>query len=204
MKKLVKLTLLIHRYLGFALSLLFVIWFLSGFVMMYVKYPTMRYHERLQRLPAADFSKADLTIAQALDRANVTDTLRSIRLGMLLNRPVYRITTTKGVYQAVFADDGTLFKGADSALAARLGIQFTKAGRIKSAEQCDRPHEKVRLAAARHPQARVVNCFAKKIILEIFVIRIIELILRYTKAEVLTCLTMSRIADQSNERIISR
>ncbi|SDF77145.1 Uncharacterized iron-regulated membrane protein [Dyadobacter soli] len=134
MKKLIKLTLLIHRYLGFALSLLFVIWFLSGFAMMYVKYPTMRYHERLQRLPLPDFSHANLTIAQALDSAGIKDTLRSIRLGMLLNRPIYRITTIKGTYQAIFADDGTLFKGTDSASAARLAIQFTKGGKIKSTE----------------------------------------------------------------------
>lgn len=134
MKKLVKLTLLIHRYLGFTLSLIFVIWFLSGFAMMYVKYPTMRYHERLQRLPVPDFSKADLTIAQALDRAGVKDTLRSIRLGMLLNRPIYRVTTTKGAYQAVFANDGELFKGADAGLAARLAIQFTRCSKIISIE----------------------------------------------------------------------
>jgi uncharacterized iron-regulated membrane protein len=130
-KKLIKLTLLIHRCLGFALSLLFVIWFLSGFAMMYVKYPTMRYHERLQRLPAPDFSKANLTLAQALDSAKVTDTLRSVRLGMLLDRPVYRLASIKGTYQAVFADDGALFKGADSALAARLALRFTEGGSIR-------------------------------------------------------------------------
>ncbi|SEI38284.1 PepSY-associated TM region [Dyadobacter sp. SG02] len=134
MKKLIKLTLLMHRYLGFALSLLFVIWFLSGFAMMYVKYPTMRYHERLQRLPAPGFSKAHLTIAQALDSAGIKDTLRSIRLGMLLNRPIYRVTTIKGTYQAVFADNGEQFNGADTALAARLAMQFTKGEKIKSIE----------------------------------------------------------------------
>lgn len=134
MKKLVKLTLLVHRYLGFALSLLFVVWFLSGFAMMYVKYPTMRYHERLQHLPAPDFSKANLTIAQALDSAGIKDTLRSIRLGMLLDRPVYRLTTTKGTYQAVFADDGALFEGVDSALAAQLAVRFIRGRSIERVE----------------------------------------------------------------------
>ena len=134
MKKFIKLTLLIHRYLGFVFSLLFVVWFLSGFAMMYVRYPTMRYHERLQRLPASDFSNANLTIAQTLDSAGIKDTLRSIRLGMLLDRPIYRFSTTKGSYQAVFADDGTLFKGADSALAVQLAVQFTKGGKVKCIE----------------------------------------------------------------------
>ncbi|GGM83450.1 hypothetical protein GCM10010967_13990 [Dyadobacter beijingensis] len=133
MKNVTKLTLLIHRYLGFALSLLFVIWFLSGFAMMYVKYPTMRYHERLQRLPAPDFSQAKLTVTQALGSAGVKDTLRSVRLGMMLDRPVYRIATTNGAHKAIFADDGTLFQGADSALAARLAIRFTQITKIKNA-----------------------------------------------------------------------
>ncbi|CAG5075001.1 hypothetical protein DYBT9623_05538 [Dyadobacter sp. CECT 9623] len=56
MKATAKLFLVVHRYLGFALSLLFVIWFISGFAMMYVRYPTMRQHEKLQNLSPLDLS----------------------------------------------------------------------------------------------------------------------------------------------------
>lgn len=134
MKRLIKLTLLLHRYLGFALSLLFVIWFLSGFAMMYVKYPTMRQHEKLQRLPSPRLEKATLTVLEALEHAGVRDTLRSVRIGMMLDRPVFRLTTIRGKYKAIFADDGTLFKGADPGLAVRLAFDFTHLNKTRSVE----------------------------------------------------------------------
>ena len=126
MKKPIKFFLLVHRYLGIALSLLFVVWFLSGFAMMYVKYPTMRQHERLQNLPVVDFKNCHLNIKQALDNAGVTDTLRTIRLGMMLGRPVYRLVTLNGDYKAVFADNGELFGGTDTTLAVQLAVAFGK------------------------------------------------------------------------------
>ena len=124
MKKVTKIFLLVHRYLGIALSLLFVIWFLSGFAMMYVKYPTMRQNERLQQLPVVDLSSCKLSLSEALNTAGISDTLRTIRLGMMLDRPVYRLTTNKGEYKAVFADTGELFKKTDTTLAIRLAGEF--------------------------------------------------------------------------------
>ena len=126
MKQLINFFLLVHRYLGLALSLLFVIWFLSGFAMMYVKYPTMRQNERLHNLPVADFQHVKFSLQQAVERAGVTDTFRVVRLGMMLDRPVYRLTTTKGDYKAVFADTGELFAGTDSTLAVQLATAFEK------------------------------------------------------------------------------
>lgn len=131
MKFAVKLFLLVHRYLGFALSLLFVIWFLSGFAMMYVRYPTMRQHEKLQNLPPLDLRTCKLNLYEALTVAGVGDTMRSVRLGMMLNRPVYRLTTTKGEYKAVFADNGELFTGTDSVLAVRLASSFGKPHKVR-------------------------------------------------------------------------
>jgi len=124
MKVAVKVFLLVHRYLGFALSLLFVVWFLSGFAMMYVRYPTMRQHEKLQHLQPVNLQACKLNLKEALTVAGVKDTLRTVRLGMMLNRPVYRLTTTKGEYKAVFADNGALFSGTDSLLAVQLASTF--------------------------------------------------------------------------------
>lgn len=126
MKNITKYTLLLHRYLGFALSLLFVIWFLSGFGMMYVKYPTMLQNERLQNLPVADLSHADLSLKEALAKAGITDTLRAVRLGMLLDRPVYRITTIQNKNLAIYADNGELLTPTDTTLAQKLAIAFLK------------------------------------------------------------------------------
>lgn len=134
MKTTVKLFLLVHRYLGFALSLLFVVWFLSGFAMMYVRYPTMRQHEKLQNLPQVDMQSCKLNLKEALTAAGVRDTMRTVRLGMMLNRPVYRLTTTRGDYKAVFADNGELFSGTDSVLAGKLASTFGKPGKVRKTE----------------------------------------------------------------------
>ena len=126
MKNITKYILLLHRYLGFALSLLFVIWFLSGFAMMYVKYPTMRQNERLQNLPVVDLIRVDLSLKDALAKTNITDTLRAVRLGMLLDRPVYRVTTIQNKNLAIYADNGELLTPTDTILARKLAIAFLK------------------------------------------------------------------------------
>ena len=43
-----------HRWLGIAAGLLFIVWFLSGIVMMYARMPALDPIERLARLPALD------------------------------------------------------------------------------------------------------------------------------------------------------
>lgn len=128
MKLFTKFFLIIHRYLGFGLSLLFVIWFLSGFAMMYVKYPTMRQHERLQHLPEINFQHAMLSVSEAIEKTGLTDTMRLVRIGMMLDRPVYRFTTIQGKYLAIFADNGELFSGTDTTLAKKLAIGFVNNG----------------------------------------------------------------------------
>jgi PepSY-associated TM region len=44
-------TIIVHRYLGVALGLLMLVWFLSGIVMMYVGFPELEREERLKALP---------------------------------------------------------------------------------------------------------------------------------------------------------
>ncbi|MDJ1482505.1 PepSY domain-containing protein [Cytophagaceae bacterium YF14B1] len=124
MKQIIKLVLLVHRYLGFALSLLFVIWFLSGFVMMYVTYPTMRQQERLEHSPTLNLTHCRFTLQQALDHIHCSDTLRTVRLGMLLDRPVYRITTIHNQNKAIYADTGELLPPMDTILTKKLAVSF--------------------------------------------------------------------------------
>ncbi|MBW8684477.1 PepSY domain-containing protein [Chitinophaga rhizophila] len=141
MKKLKKGVMLLHRYLGFVLSLLFVCWFLSGFVMMYASYPTMKYHQRLQQLPAVRLGACRLTPQQAMVTAGITDTVRSMRIGMLLDRPVYRMITQKNQHLTVFADSGTVLREVDTALAAKVATAFvnnsSRPQRIETLSQID-------------------------------------------------------------------
>jgi len=45
-----------HRWLGIVSGVLFVIWFVSGIVMMYARMPELSTAERLARLPAINAS----------------------------------------------------------------------------------------------------------------------------------------------------
>jgi hypothetical protein len=96
-----------HRYLGIVLSLLVIMWFATGITMMYWGgMPRVTPELRLERLQAIDFSKVQLTPAQAAERAEL-DTPARVTLATLLDRPAYRFgsrnTTT------IFADTGDLF-----------------------------------------------------------------------------------------------
>lgn len=121
-----KAMLLIHRYLGFALSVLFVLWFLSGFVMMYADYPTMKQHQRLQHLFPVNLKPCQLGPQQAMQRAGITDTLKTVRLGMLLDRPIYRVVTRKNEHKAIFADTGDTLARVDTLLGSQLARSFMR------------------------------------------------------------------------------
>ena len=61
-----RVLILSHRYLGIALSLLVVMWFATGIVMMYAGgMPRLLPELRLERLPALDLSAVRLTPAEA-------------------------------------------------------------------------------------------------------------------------------------------
>lgn len=128
MKTFTKWMRLIHRYLGFALSLLFVVWFVSGFVMLYAGYPTLKHHQRLQQLPPANLSQCQLNPQQALQHAGLTDSIKTIRLGMLLDRPIYRLVTQSNGHKAVFADTGDTLSRVDTALGSRIARAFVHNG----------------------------------------------------------------------------
>ena len=71
MVRLRKLLILTHRYLGIALSLLFVVWFASGITMMYAGgMPRLSSDERIERLRGRRSATAiRLTPPQASEKA---------------------------------------------------------------------------------------------------------------------------------------
>lgn len=88
-----------HRWLGIALSLLFVAWFASGVVMMYARMPELTAVERLARLAPIDFA------AVRIEPGAVADEASRFTITTLAGRPVYRVTSA-GTSQTVFADTG--------------------------------------------------------------------------------------------------
>lgn len=100
---------LLHRWLGIAGNLLFVVWFASALVMMYARMPALDPGERLKRLPPLDLDAMQVAPAAAAAAARLdAEGLAAvqIRLGMAGERPVYRLRTARG-WTAVYADSGS-------------------------------------------------------------------------------------------------
>ena len=108
MKLLRRLLILTHRYLGIAISLLVVMWFATGIVMMYAGgMPRLTPQLRLERLPALDLSAIRLTPMEAAERTGLRGAPARTVLLTVMNRPAYRLGR-----QTVFADTGDLLQPA--------------------------------------------------------------------------------------------
>jgi hypothetical protein len=118
MKRAIALLTAIHRYVGIAFCLIFVIWFASGLVMIYARMPEYGAAERLARLAALDPPTVRLTPAQALEAATLADPPARIRLSTLRDRPIYRFFV-QGDWVTVYADDGSVLEelSGDAAVA---------------------------------------------------------------------------------------
>jgi hypothetical protein len=103
-----KWTILTHRYLGIPFSVLFVVWFVSGIAMIYARgMPALTSETRLERMPALDFSRIQLSPSEAADAALLGGNPNRAVLLTIMGRPAYRFSTRGSV--TVFADDGELF-----------------------------------------------------------------------------------------------
>ncbi|HLQ76269.1 MAG TPA: PepSY domain-containing protein, partial [Terriglobia bacterium] len=95
----------LHRYFGIALSLLFVVWFVSGIVMIYAKgMPELTAGLRLQRLPPINFLQIHLSPSQAAERGGAAGPPPRALLLTIMGRPAYRFSGSQTV--TVFADNG--------------------------------------------------------------------------------------------------
>lgn len=111
----------VHRYLGIPMSLIFIIWFVSGIFMIYAgDMPALTESTRLRRLAPIDFGNVALSPAGALERTGIEGDTRAATLKTLLGRPAYRFGRIFGPDVMVFADSGEVFDEASSteALAA--------------------------------------------------------------------------------------
>lgn len=110
-----------HRWLGIAGSLLFIVWFVSGIVLMYAGMPSLTPEERRPHLPALDLSRARVDVSEAAVRVGVAP--RQVLIGMLGDRPVYRFAGTDG-WTTVYADSGERLDALDAEGAVALARRF--------------------------------------------------------------------------------
>lgn len=102
-----RIIVLLHLYAGVLLCVLFLSWFVSGVVMMYQGYPGLTERERMAALSPLLCTVCRIGPEEALQAAGLTAGSTSPRLGMLRDRPVWRVIDSTGRWRAVFADDGT-------------------------------------------------------------------------------------------------
>lgn len=137
---------LFHRWAGIVLCLFFGLWFLSGLFMMYVEFPQLTPPERRAGEAPLDFSSARMTpgdtfgrlqvrhfaiastptenrLLDFLDRSPVTK-VDHIQLGMLFDRPVYRVYVAGVQPRVVFADTGELLSDVTPAMALQSARDF--------------------------------------------------------------------------------
>jgi uncharacterized iron-regulated membrane protein len=100
-----KWLILIHRYLGIALSLVFVMWFVSGIAMIYARdMPRLTPEARLERRAAVDLSRIQLSPADAAARVDLGQSSGRVALLTVMDRPAYRFSGRRPV--TIFADTG--------------------------------------------------------------------------------------------------
>jgi hypothetical protein len=124
---------LAHRWLGAVLCLLFVVWFASGVVMVFARYPELDDRERLAAMPPIDVGAVHVAPAPAAGCA-----VARASLVMRSGRPVWRFGGDAPA--AVYADDGARVPAltADDAAAEvrrRLGWTARAVIAIAAADQ---------------------------------------------------------------------
>jgi hypothetical protein len=124
----------VHRWLGVALSVIFLLWFVSGIVMMYWTYPAVTPSDRLERAPVLDATAITASAAQASAVLGRDAPPAQMTIGSFDGRPVYRFGDggrggggRGGPSTLVFADTGTEHLEVDDAMIDRAAA--TWAGR---------------------------------------------------------------------------
>ena len=111
------LLIFLHRWLGVAMCLVFLLWFASGIVMIFVQYPQFTENESLDNSAAIEFSRINLSPSEALGRASVTEMPGNMSLLNVIGRPAYQFISPSRGYTTVFADDGSFLRGVSEAQA---------------------------------------------------------------------------------------
>jgi hypothetical protein len=99
-----KYVIVLHRWMGVCLCLLFLMWFLSGMVLMYCDYPSVSEQSRLQHLVPLDGAKVGVTPEIAAEQAGVSAP-EEVKLSSILSRPIYRFRSGWRI-AVVYADSG--------------------------------------------------------------------------------------------------
>jgi len=129
----------VHRWLGVVLCLLFLLWFPSGFVMMYWDYPSIRPADRFAHLAPLDPATIKFSPMEAAVGAHVEDP-GAVRLTTFAGRPIYRFGG-RGDSTIVYADTGEEQVGISQNDVAKIARMWTglspASARVEAVERSD-------------------------------------------------------------------
>ncbi len=130
----------VHRWLGVALCVIFLLWFPSGIGMMYWDFPSVSDDDRLQRSPALDPATIRLSPAEAYATLGDDQPPGQARLTTFDGRPVY-VFDGGGGTGMVYADTGERQIEVSDAMMARIASAWTgqpaSAATIEAVEHVD-------------------------------------------------------------------
>lgn len=113
----------LHRYLGIPMSAVFVVWFVSGIVMMYAGgMPTVTPEQRLQRLAPIDIGAIAQSPSAAARAAGLTAVPGAVSVHTVLGRPAYHFGGRGR--SIVFADNGDVLETVSREAARREAARF--------------------------------------------------------------------------------
>jgi len=96
-----------HRWIGVVVCLYFVIWFISGLVLMYVRYPALSVDDKQATLTPINWSRVNVAPGEVLRSARQSSYPQEFWLEMSAAEPVYRLIDwedNRFAYSAVTGD----------------------------------------------------------------------------------------------------
>lgn len=117
-----RLAVSIHRSLGVATALFFLLWFASGLGMLVWTFPEVTVDQRLARLPPLDPPAFRVSLEQAAARIEGLHPTR-VHINTFDGRPVYRFATG-GAERIVYADTGDVQDSTSDAAARRIAAAW--------------------------------------------------------------------------------
>jgi hypothetical protein len=119
----------VHRWVGVALTTLFSLWFSSGIVMMYWTYPEVGGRDRLAHASTLRAADVRITAEQAYASLGRRDAPSQVLLTSFDGRPIYRFDGGNpddgDMPSMVYADDGTVQRTVTPQMADRAASQWT-------------------------------------------------------------------------------
>jgi len=120
-----RLVVLVHRWLGVALCVLFLVWFSSAIGTIYCEFPSVTPGDRLERSRSLDPASIRLSPAEALAALGDTRPPTEVRLNIFDARPVYRFRVDGGE-RLVYADTGERPEHIAATLMDRAAAAWTR------------------------------------------------------------------------------